>query len=159
MTVVRRSVTSFAIAVSLCAAISAQTPFVEESALKTRLREAIFRYMFSTYRYGGDVKTYYIQPELPQADKFLRRFADSKVRVVWASDCNLSGPMNAAREKKTGGRALIMSLESLYWTSGNEADAKVEAFSDGIAANWNTLHLVLNNRQWVVISDKVDDIS
>jgi hypothetical protein len=95
MTVVRRSVTSFAIAVSLCAAISAQTPFVEESALKTRLREAIFRYMFSTYRYGGDVKTYCIQPELPQADKFLRRFADSqgpgrlgvRLQLEWADEC------------------------------------------------------------------------
>jgi hypothetical protein len=52
-----------------------------------------------------------------------------------------------------------MSLERLCWTSGNEADAKVEAFSDGIAADWNTLHLVLKNRQRVVISDKVDDIS
>lgn len=145
-------------AVSLLPVSTAQSPFADEPATNVRLRESIFRYMFHEYVYGKDVKVHCIQPERPQPEKFLRRFADSTIRVVWSSDCELTGPMNGAREKKTGERALIMTIHEIR-LSGNEAIAKVEAFSDGIAANWNTLHLILTNGRWVVKSDKSDGVS
>jgi hypothetical protein len=46
---------------------SVRQPVPGRISVKTRLREAIFRYMFSTHRYGGEVKTYCIQPDLPQS--------------------------------------------------------------------------------------------
>ena len=54
---------------------------------------------------------------------------------------------------------MLMSVLSIKWISGIKAEAKVEAFSDGIAANWNTLRLVYKGGRWNVKSDKVDGVS
>src|SRR5271168_1868930 len=118
----------------------AQSPFAGEPPAKTDLREAIFRYMFEHYNnYGSTVGVFCIQPETPQPEKFFRRFAETKPRVVWASDCEMSGPINGVKETKTGQRGLRMTISSIRWLNGSEAEASVEAFSDGIAANGNTL--------------------
>jgi hypothetical protein len=127
----------------------AQAPFAEESAS-----------MFTTYDYGLNVKLFCIEPERPLPDKFLRRFSGNKIRVVWASDCELSSvSMNGVREKKTGQQGLRMTVTSIRWITRSEAEAKVEAFSDGIAANWNTLRVVLKSGRWVVESDETDAVS
>ncbi|HEY1424434.1 MAG TPA: hypothetical protein VGF20_13335 [Candidatus Acidoferrum sp.] len=139
--------------------VIAQAPFADESTVKTELREAIFRYMFARYNYGPYVKVFCIQPERPQPENFLRRFSGNKIRVVWASDCELDAPMNGIREKKTGDHGMRMTVTSIQWITGSEAEAKVEAFSDGIAANWNTLRIVLKSGRWVVKSDKIDAVS
>jgi hypothetical protein len=139
--------------------LSSQVPFADESPAKANLREAVFRYMFVHYNYGPYVKVFCIEPERPQPEKFLLRFADIKPHVVWASDCDLTGPMNGIKYKKTGERGARMTLKSLEWIAGGEAEATVEAFSDGIAANWNTLRLVLKEGRWIVKSDRNDGVS
>jgi hypothetical protein len=52
-----------------------------------------------------------------------------------------------------------MKIRSIEWISGQEATVKVEAFSDGIAANWNTLGIVFNEGRWKVAKDKSDGVS
>jgi len=50
-----------------------------------------------------------------------------------------------------------MTVMSIEWISGQEeAEAKVGAFSDGIAANWNILRIVFKEGRWIVKSDKLD---
>ncbi|MGB6884043.1 MAG: hypothetical protein WBE10_08370, partial [Candidatus Acidiferrum sp.] len=137
----------------------AQAPFAEESPLKTDLREAIFRYMFKTYNYGAYVKVYCIQPERILPERFLQRFSAEKIPVIWATDCDNGGPMNSIREKKTGKPGMRMTILSLRMIRGDEAEAEVDAFSDGIAANWNTLRLTRVGSKWVVTVDKLTSVS
>jgi len=139
--------------------LSSQSPFTDESPVKVNLREAIFRYMFQHYNYGSYVKVFCIQPERPQPERFLFRFADIQPRVVWASDCELAGPMNGVKYKKTGESGMRMTLISVQWINGGDAEARVEAFSDGIASNWNTLRIVSKEGRWIVKSDKLDGVS
>jgi hypothetical protein len=155
----RRCVSILLLCSSFVFSVSAQIPFADESPEKSNLREAIFRYMFEHYNYGSEVKVFCIQPEQPQPEKFLFRFANSKPPVVWASDCQLAGPMNAVKQRNTGESGIRMTVLSIRWISGQEAEAKVEAFSDGIAANWNTLRLVFKEGRWIVKNDKVDAVS
>lgn len=67
--------------------------------------------------------------------------------------------MNAVMHKKTHEHGLLMKILELQWQGGVEADARVEAFSDGIAANWNILRLTLRDGHWTVTSDKSDGVS
>jgi hypothetical protein len=138
--------------------VRAQNPFAEQSSRELDLREAIFRYMFDHYKIHS-TKIFCLQPDLALPERFLRRFADLKTTAVWASDCDLSGPMIAARYKKTGEYVLIMRILELNWTDSSKAVAKVEAFSDGIASNSNTLHLIRKDDRWIVKTDKLDAIS
>lgn len=138
----------------------AQAPFADEPPAKTDLREAIFRYMFEHYNnYRSTVRVFCIQPETPQPEKFLRRFAENKTRVVWASDCEMSGPMYQVKETRTGQRGLRMTISTIRWLNGSEVEASVEAFSDGIAANWNTLQLTVEGGHWIVKHDKLTGVS
>jgi hypothetical protein len=159
MSSVRRRICTLFLCLSFVPSISAQAPFADESPEKSNLREVIFRYMFEHYNYGSYVKVFCIQPEQPQPERFLLRFADSRPRVVWASDCEPTGPMNALKKKKTGESGMRMTVISIRWIGGQEAEAKVEAFSDGIAANWNTLRILFKEGRWIVKSDKVDAVS
>jgi hypothetical protein len=159
MNSVRRRVSILLLCSSFVLGVTAQAPFADESPEKSNLREAIFRYMFEHYNYASHVKVFCIQPEQPQPEGFLLRLAGSKHRVVWASDCELTGPMKAVKEKKTGESGMRMTVISIRWIGGQEAEAKVEAFSDGIAANWNTLRIVLKEGRWFVKSDKIDAVS
>jgi hypothetical protein len=155
----RRRIFILLLCLSIVSRISAHAPFSDESPEKSNLREAIFRYMFEHYNYGPYVKVFCIQPEQPQPEKFLLRFADSKPRVVWASDCELTGPMNAVKQKKTAESGMRMSILTIHWISEREAETKIEAFSDGIASNQNTLRIVLKEGHWIVKSDKLDGVS
>jgi hypothetical protein len=137
----------------------AQAPFAEESPIKTDLREAIFHYMLKTYNYGAHVKVYCIQPERILPERFLQRFSAEKIPVVWATDCDYGGPMNSIREKKTGKPGMLMAILSLRMIRGDQAEAEVEAFSDGIAANWNTLRLTREESKWIVKVDKLTAVS
>ncbi len=137
----------------------AQAPFAEDSLLKTDLRETIFRYMFKTYNYGSYVKVYCIQPERILPERFLQRFSGEKIPVVWATDCNYIGAWNSVQEKKTGKTGMRMTILSLQMTRGDKAEAEVEAYSDGIAANSNTLRLVREGSKWIVKSDKLTGVS
>jgi hypothetical protein len=47
----------------------------------------------------------------------------------------------------------------IEWISRNEAQARVEAFSDGIAANWNTLRIVFRAGSWAVKTGKLSGVS
>jgi hypothetical protein len=136
-----------------------QALFAEESPTKTDLREAVFRYMFEHYNYGRDVKVFCIQPERPLPESFLLRFSGNRPRVVWVSDCELTGAMNGVKQKKTGERGVRMSVMSIEWIGGQEAEVKVSAFSDGIAANWNILRVVFKEGRWVIKSDKPNGVS
>jgi hypothetical protein len=144
---------------SLAGSVCPQAPLEDEPRTKTDLREAIFRYMFEHYDYGPDVKAFCIQPERPQPERFLGRFSGDKRRVVWASDCELTGPMNGIRQKKTGERGVRMTILSIQWVNDGEAEAKVQAFSDGIAANWNILRVVRRDGHWIVKSDTNNGVS
>jgi hypothetical protein len=159
MSSVRRHICTLFLCLSFVPSISAQAPFADESPEKSDLREAIFRYMFEHYNYGSYVKVFCIQPEQPQPEKFLLRFADSKPLVVWASDCELTGPMNAVKQKKTGESGMRMSILTIHWISEREAEADIEAFSDGIASNQNTLRVVFKEGHWIVKSDKLNSVS
>jgi hypothetical protein len=136
-----------------------QAPFAVESPAKSDVREAVFRYMFDHYNYGSSVKVYCIEAERPLPDSFIQRFSGIKPQVVWGSDCDKSGPMNGVRNKKTGERGLLMTIIDIQWISGHEAEVKVEAFSDGIAANWNALRVVFKENHWKVVKDNVDGVS
>ena len=115
--------------------------------------------MFKTYNYGAYVKVYCIQPERILPERFLQRFSGEKIPVVWATDCDNGGVMNSIREKKTGRSGMRMTIVSLRFIRGDEAEAEVEAFSDGIAANWNTLGLVRQGSKWAVKTDKLTNVS
>jgi hypothetical protein len=115
--------------------------------------------MLDHYDYGPGVKVFCIQAERPLPESFLRRFSSNKPHVVWASDCELTGPMNGVKQRKTGERGVRMTVMSIEWVSGQEAEAKVSAFSDGIAANWNILRVVFKEGRWIVKSDKPDGVS
>jgi len=67
--------------------------------------------------------------------------------------------MNSIQNKKTGERGLRMSVLWIKFISSSQAEARVEAYSDGMAANWNVLQLVLLNGHWNVKSDKADGVS
>lgn len=138
---------------------SAQAPVIETSKTKSDVREAIFRYMFGTYNYGFHVKVFCIQPDVLLPDSFVRKFANNKPRVVWASDCQIGSPMNSIHDSRAGEPGIRMSILFLRWISTKEAEVQVEAFSDGIAANWNTLRVVLTNGHWVIANDKLDSVS
>src|SRR5262249_2556530 len=97
--------------------------------------------------------------ERPLPESFLKRFAQEKVRVVWSSQCEYTGPMNGFQDKETHRRALLMKIIDIRWADGREVEGQVEAFSDGIAANWNTLHLKFENGRWSVKVYKVDGVS
>ena len=144
----------------LCATCSnAQEPLSAESTTKTDLREVIFRYMFIHYNYGPSVKVVCIAPERPLPDSFILRFSNVKPRVVWSFNCDNSGPMNGVREKKTGARGIRMSIINMQLLDGQHAEAEVEAFSDGIAANWNALQVAFSEGRWSVTRDKIDGVS
>lgn len=115
--------------------------------------------MFKRYNYGSYVKVFCIQPDTAQPQRFLSRFANVKPHVVWASDCDNFGPMMSVREKSSGDSGMRISIQKIEWINGNEAEAKVEAFSDGIAANWNTLRIVFQAGGWVVKTDKLTGVS
>jgi len=115
--------------------------------------------MFNHYNYGASVKFYCIAAERPLPDSFIHRFSQSKPHIVWAFECDNSGPMNSIRYIKTGERGLLMKIKSIEWVSGQEAEVKVEAFSDGIAANWNILRMILREGRWKVAKDKSDGVS
>jgi hypothetical protein len=91
--------------------------------------------MFKRYNYASYVKVFCVQPESAPPQRFLNRFANVKPHVVWASDCDNSGPMMSVREKSRGDSGVRMSIEKIARISRNEAEAKLQAFSDGIAAN------------------------
>ena len=152
LTLVFLSVLSFS---SPC---KSQATFAEESLTKIDLREAVFRYMFEHYNYGPYVKVYCIAPERPLPESFLGRFSQVKPHVVWDSECDNSGAMNGVRHKKTGEAGMRMAIIDIQWIRGDEAMVKVEAFSDGIAANWNSLKVVLNLKEnrWKVVKDKLE---
>jgi hypothetical protein len=136
-----------------------QAPFAEESPAKTDLREAVFRYMFAHYDYVPDVKVFCLQPERPLPENFILRFSGNKPHVVWVSDCELTGAMNGVKQKGTGERGIRMTIIDIQWIRGNEARVKVEAFSDGIAASWNSLRVVFKEGHWKVVKDKVEGVS
>jgi hypothetical protein len=136
-----------------------QAPFAEESSSKVDLREAIFRYMFAHYNYGASTEIFCIQPETPQPERFLRRFFENRPRVVWGFDCSGSEPMNGIIERKTGKRAVRMTIQGIRWISSIEAEANVEAYSDGIAANSNILRITRGKGRWVVKQDQPNGIS
>lgn len=154
----RATLLIFVLAYAACA-VHSQAPFADESKDKANLPEAIFRYMFVQYNYGPYVKVLCIQPERPLPEEFLSRFVDHKPRVVWSSECAATGAMNSVRHKKTGESGMVMSVLSIEWINGSEAEAKVEAFSDGLAANWNTLRMIYKRGRWTVKSDKLDGVS
>jgi hypothetical protein len=133
--------------------------FAEDSKTKTDLREAIFRYMFERYTYGSYVKVFCIHSDVLLPENFLSKFADHTPRVVWASDCETNGAMNSIRHKKTSEPGMRMTLMFVRLTGPREAEAQVEAFSDGIAANWNTLKIVQDNGKWKVKCDTLDSVS
>ncbi len=159
MSLARHLILILLLYLSFAPSLSSQSPFADESPVKVNLREAVFRYMFQHYNYGSYVKVFCIQPERPQPERFLLRFANVKPHVVWASDCELAGPMNGVKYKKTGESGMRMTLVTVQWISGGEAEARVEAFSDGIAANWNILRIVFKDGRWIVKSDKLDGVS
>lgn len=149
----------FLIVLSLPFYSYSQAPFAEESRPKTDLREAVFRYMFEHYNYRPDVKVFCIQPERPLPESFLLRFSGNKPRVVWVSACELAGAMNGVKQKRTGELGVRMTVMSIAWTAGQEAEVKVSAFFDGIAANCNTLTIVFKEGHWKVVKDKVHGVS
>lgn len=138
---------------------NAKSQFSLEPRQKLALREAIFRHMFRHYSYGASVKVYCIAAERPLPDEFIRRFDGVKPRVVCSAECDNSGPMNAIVHKKSGEHGMLMKIVELHWESGDHAEAEVEAFSDGIAANWNILQLHLQDGRWVVKSNKLRGVS
>jgi len=52
-----------------------------------------------------------------------------------------------------------MTVLSIQWISGEEAVAHVEAFSDGIAANWNSLRILFKANLWKVVKDTAEGVS
>jgi hypothetical protein len=147
------------ILISCASKLSAQQPLGGEEPTKTDLREAIFRYMFIQYNYGASVKVLCIAPERPLPDSFILRFSNVKPRVVWSFNCDNSGPMNGVREKKTGARGMRMSIISVRLLDGHHGEAKVEAFSDGIASNRNALQVIFSEGHWSVVQDKTEGVS
>lgn len=148
--------------IALLAAVQpfcAQVPFAEVPRVKADVREAIFRYMLDRYNYGGSIKVLCIQADTLLPDRFLSRFAKYNPPVVWAADCETGGLWSNVRLKKTGEPGELMTISLVRWISGEEAEAKVEAFCDGIAANWNTLRVVRSEGQWKVKGDKLDSVS
>jgi hypothetical protein len=144
---------------TLCGYGRGQTSLADVSPAREDLREDIFRYMFKRYNYGAYVKVYCIQADRLLFDNFARRFDDVKVPVVWASECTMAGPWNAIQKKKTGLPGMKMTITYVAWLNATEVEAKVKAFSDGIAANENTLRLRLVGKRWVVVRDKIDSVS
>jgi hypothetical protein len=71
----------------------------------------------------------------------------------------MTGAMNRVIQKKTGERAIRMTVLSIQWISGEEAVAHVEAFSDGIAANWNSLRILFKANLWKVVKDTAEGVS
>src|SRR5271156_443860 len=136
-----------------------QTPFAPEPPARTELRETIFRYMFEHFSYGPDVKVLCIQRETPQPERFLLRFSANQHRVVWASACEMFGPMNGLKETKSGERAVRMTIISIESINSHEAEVHVEAFSDGIAANRNVLRMARENGHWIVKRDTPNGVS
>jgi|SRR5215475_10667316 len=144
---------------ALCSCAKGQTSFTDVPPVREELREDIFRYMFQRYNYGAYVKIYCIQADRLLFDNFTRRFDDVKIPVVWASECTMAGPWNSIHHRKSGAAGMRMAIRSVTWISATEAEARVEALSDGIAANENTLQLKLKGKRWVVVHDKVDSVS
>lgn len=134
-------------------------PFYQEPKDMNDVRESVFRYMFLHYNYGASVKVFCIQPDRILFENFLLRFADIKLQVVWASECENSCPMNGVKYKKTGVNGLRMEIDSIKQIKPGSLEVKVMAFSDGIAANWNTLRVIFQKNRWVVESDHTDAVS
>jgi len=114
--------------------------------------------MFKNYNYGPSVKVLCIKTEKPLPEAFVKRFSDNQPPVVWASECTVDA-LPGAKEKKTGKRAIVMSIESIVWNKGDEAEVNVEAYSDGLAANWNRLTVVYKGGIWVVKKDHPTGVS
>jgi hypothetical protein len=64
--------------------------------------------------------------------------------------------MNSVKYKKTGESGMRMTLMSVQWIGGREAEAKVQAYSDGMAANGNILRIVFKEGRR---SDEVNGVS
>jgi hypothetical protein len=137
---------------SISSRVASQAPFTEESPLAANLRESVFRYMFDHYKYGASVSVYCIAAERPLPENFLSRFAGGNPRVIWSSDCSRN-ILGGVKEIKTGRRGLLMSINSINWSKGDEVEVNVESYSDGLAANWNKLTVVYKDRNWIVKKD------
>jgi hypothetical protein len=136
-----------------------QNPFAFESPVQTDLRAQVFRYMFAHYYYGPEVKFFCIQSERPLPESFIQRFAGTKPRVIWATDCDSTGPTNSIKNKKTGEYGMRMGLQEIKWIGRYRAEVKVEAFSDGLASNSDTLRVIYKDDHWVVTSDRITGVS
>ena len=126
----------------------AQAPFAEESVVKTRLREAAFRYAFTALDPKKSAKYFCIEPERPQPESFLQRFSDLATPVVWSAECSVNLP-EGTRHKKTQQTAMILTISSMRWITGTEAYVTVY-HPDGFEANEYHLRCLLKNNQWVV---------
>lgn len=155
---VLRAVLCLCVSCSLPSGIHSQAPFAEESPIKTDLREAVLRYMFKDYNYGAYVKVFCIAAERPLSEKFLRRFAGNQLRVVWSSDCSID-IASGVKEKRSGTQGMLMSIESIAWIKGDEAEVRVRAYSDGLASNSDILRLICRNGQWAVEKDTLIGVS
>jgi hypothetical protein len=150
---------AIAILLSFAPYAQSQASFAEEGPATLDLREAIFRYMFEHHDYGNQTKVFCIDAERPLPDNFILRFPQVKAHVVWASECDDSGPMMSIRNKKTGEPGMRMTIQSIRWINVREAEAYVEALSDGVAANSNILRILLHQGRWKVIKDKLIGVS
>jgi hypothetical protein len=64
--------------------------------------------------------------------------------------------MMSVREKSSGDSGVRLSIARIARISGNEAEAKLQAFSDGTA---NTLRIVFRAGSWIVKTDQLTGVS
>ena len=155
MKTVRCLVLGIWIVLSLTSRGNSQVPFAEESAAKGDVRETVFRYMFEHYGFK-DVNVFCIAAERPLTDNFIRRLSEIKPHVVWASECDNPDSKNGVGNKKRPQFGLYISISSLLWIRGEEAEVKVTVRSAGIIWNANTLRVSYIRDHWTVASNKVD---
>jgi hypothetical protein len=81
------------------------------------------------------------------------------IALLLLSPSPAQAPCADESPSKTDLQAAIFRSMKIEWISRNEAQARVEAFSDGIAANWNTLRIVFRAGSWAVKTGKLSGVS
>ena len=76
--------------------------------------------MFKRYHYASYVKVFCVQPESAPPQRFLNRFANVKAHVVWASDCDNSGPVMSVRERAEAILGCACPLKRLRGLAGTK---------------------------------------
>lgn len=135
---------------------------ISRTAQEDDIREAVFRYQFNHNASGlqQNAKIYFLSLSRKKdpEDRFLKRFKDLPKAVKKASEAEASA-LEGVKDRKTGESGLIFFVGRIKWVKDVQVEVGGGYYENGLSASSNTYYVVKKNNKWVVIKDKMHEIS